>query len=122
MKSELDNNKANYEYVFDYNSDTTTQFFAVRTAEEQAGWFLPLLQSGITLLDRGCGTGEITAGLAEIVEPGTFTGVDISENVLNRAREKAAENKITNIRFEVGDVCKLKYSDHSFDGVFSGHL
>jgi ubiquinone/menaquinone biosynthesis C-methylase UbiE len=35
-----------------------------------ADFFLPHLQSGMTLLDCGCGPGSLTLGLAEAVAPG----------------------------------------------------
>ena len=122
MKSRPDNNKGDQEYIYDYNSDMTTKYHGGRTAKKQAGWFLPYLQQGMKLLDCGCGPGSITVGLAKEVEPGCVTGVDISEIDIERAQKSAAEAKISNIRFEVGDIRNLDFSDDSFDALFDFNL
>ena len=44
-----------------------------RTAENSAGYLLPHLRSGMSLLDVGAGPGTITADLARLVEPGRTT-------------------------------------------------
>jgi SAM-dependent methyltransferase len=50
-----------------------------RTAEERAGFLLPLLQEGMRVLDIGCGPGTITEGL-----PGFVVGVDLVVDRLPR--------------------------------------
>ena len=54
-----------------------------RTAEDSAGYLLPHLRPGLSLLDVGCGPGTITADLAERVAPGPVTAVDQFADVLN---------------------------------------
>ena len=47
------------------------------------------LQSrSLSVLDIGCGTGAFVAGLAERYPNWSYTGVDLSENMLKRARKK----------------------------------
>lgn len=53
-----------------------------------------------TVLDLGTGTGAIALALAD--DAGTVIGRDISEHMLDRAREKAAEQGIENVEFGVG--------------------
>lgn len=53
-----------------------------------------------TVVDLGTGTGAIALELAD--EAGTVIGRDVSEGMLARAREKAAEQGIENARFGVG--------------------
>ncbi len=122
MKSKPDNNKADQEYTYNYESEVTVKYHGSRTAEMHAAWFLPYLQPDMTLLDCGCGSGSITVGLAKAVEPGQVTGVDISEIEIKRARERAAENEITNIRFEIGNAYQLDFPDNSFDALFSHNV
>ncbi|QSG02244.1 class I SAM-dependent methyltransferase [Natranaeroarchaeum sulfidigenes] len=53
-----------------------------------------------TLLDLGAGTGAIALALAE--DAGRVLGRDVSEGMLEQAREKATEREITNIDFREG--------------------
>ena len=69
----------------------------------------------MTVLDVGCGTGAITAGIAKLVAPqGRVVGVDRDETLLAVARQEygGAEN----LSFEHGDVLSLNFSD-AFDVV-----
>lgn len=122
MRNEPDNSKAGQEYIYSDDSATTLKLHAGRTAETHASWFLPYLKQGMSLLDCGCGSGSITVGLSKAVAPGQVTGVDISETEIERARAKAKEDKITNIRFEAGNVYQLAFSDNSFHALFSHNV
>jgi SAM-dependent methyltransferase len=86
-----------------------------RTAENSAGYLLPLLRPGLSLLDAGCGPGTITVDLARRVAPGRVIGLDASSEVVAQARTLAAEDGVTNVQFEVGDLFALRYDDGSFD-------
>jgi SAM-dependent methyltransferase len=55
------------------------------------------------ILDIGCGCGDTTLAAARTANDGTALGVDISEPMLARARERAREEGVTNARFEQGD-------------------
>jgi SAM-dependent methyltransferase len=88
-----------------------------RTAENSAGYLLPHLRSGQSLLDVGCGPGTITADLALLVASGEVVGLDASAEVVAQAAEGAAGSGLTNLRFEVGDLFALDYADGSFDVV-----
>ena len=72
-------------------------------------------------LDVGCGTGEITARLAEKFSKATFVGVDLEENHLVRARKRCAEFG-SRVRFQTGDALALPFGDDSFDLVVCRHL
>lgn len=91
-----------------------------RTAENSAAFLLPYLTEDAKVLDVGCGPGTITAGLAERVPRGRVTGVDASEQVVEQARELAADRP--NLEFTTGDVYALGYPDDSFDVVFAHQI
>jgi len=92
-----------------------------RTAENSAGYLLPLLRAGQSVLDVGCGPGTITVDLATLVSPGRVIGVDRSADAVEEARASAAGSgnaaRTANVTFEVGDVYALDLPDDSVDVV-----
>jgi len=66
------------------------------------------LEAGIDVLDVGCGSGRAVNRLARLYPNSRFTGYDLSEEGVGRARAEAAEAGITNARFEVRDVTRLE--------------
>src|SRR5919106_1649585 len=65
-----------------------------RTAENSAGYLLPHLQPGMSLLDVGAGPGTITADLARLVEPGRTTALEANEPALDITRKAFEENDV----------------------------
>ena len=61
-----------------------------RTAENSAGFLLPHLAPGQRVLDVGCGPGTISADLARRVFPGSVTGIDVADDVIDAARRDAS--------------------------------
>jgi SAM-dependent methyltransferase len=71
---------------------------------------------GARLLDVACGSGQLT--LMASREGFDSTGVDIAENLIERARERGSAESLK-ARFEVADAEALPFSDASFDVVVS---
>ena len=95
----------------------------IRTKEEEEAWINLLTRAigtkRLKILDVGCGTGVIALLLAEMGHE--VTGVDISERMLERAREKAKSIEIP-VKFEFGDAEDLPFDDGNFDVVVNRHL
>ena len=72
--------------------------------------------AGSQLLDVGCGSGQLS--LMAAGDGINVTGVDIAENLIERARARA-EAQHLHARFEVGDAEALPFPDASFDVVVS---
>jgi ubiquinone/menaquinone biosynthesis C-methylase UbiE len=66
------------------------------------------------ILDLACGYGRFTIPLAKIGY--NVEGLDISPNLLQKARECALKEKL-NIKFTLGDMLNLPYKNNSFDSV-----
>jgi ubiquinone/menaquinone biosynthesis C-methylase UbiE len=76
-------------------------------------------QPGDAVLDLGCGFGDTTLRLAELVgEDGSALGVDVSEPFIEEARKDAGEVGAENVSFAVGDV-QITEFEQSFDYAFS---
>src|SRR4051794_17167638 len=72
-----------------------------------------LLRAGMSVLDVGCGTGAITAGIARAVGPeGRAVGVDRDAALLAIARSE--HGALPNLTFEQQDALELRY-DACFD-------
>lgn len=69
------------------------------------------------ILDIAAGTGEPGFSLAALLTDGKVIITDLSNDMLDIAREKAAKKGITNVEFQACDVCALPFPDHTFDAV-----
>src|SRR3954454_5667834 len=83
----------------------TAQAEAIWPQEEPIFARNPPPPSGL-VLDVGCGTGEIIARLAARFPGTSFTGIDLEESHLGRARDRCAQFG-SRVRFEKGDALAL---------------
>jgi SAM-dependent methyltransferase len=83
-------------------------YLTIRRFADHAG---PLIPDTGTVLDLGCGPGEITCELARRHRHLSFLGVDHSAQAIRRAREHAARLGLSNARFEAGDAESLPAAD-----------
>jgi ubiquinone/menaquinone biosynthesis C-methylase UbiE len=76
-------------------------------------------QLGERVLDIGCGFGDTTQRIAELVGPeGEVVGVDAAERFVETARAEASEAGVANASFKVADVQTDPLGD-GFDRTFS---
>src|SRR5919108_2055796 len=75
-----------------------------------------LLPRDLTLADIGCGTGSLTFELARFARK--VIGIDLSNEMLRRARAVAREREVRNVDFRQGDALKLPLNSHSVDAAF----
>lgn len=71
------------------------------------------------VLDIATGTGDLALLIHRILHPKTLIGCDISEGMMDVAREKCLRKGITDIRFDKEDCTALSYPNVSFDAVTS---
>ena len=88
-----------------------------RTAENSAGYLLPLLRPTDRLLDIGVGPGTITVDLATRVPAGTVVGIDNAPAALEAARTLTTARNVTNLTLQPGDAYALDFDADSFDVV-----
>ncbi len=74
---------------------------------------------GDAVLDIGCGTGLTTREAARAAAPGRVVGVDVSERMLERARELTAAEHLDNVQYEPGDAQVHRFAPAGFDVAIS---
>jgi len=73
-------------------------------------------RAGQRVLDVACGDGEPALSLARGVAPnGKVIAIDLSERMIGVACERAKDERLSNVDFQVMDAEKLTLSDGSFD-------
>jgi phosphatidylethanolamine/phosphatidyl-N-methylethanolamine N-methyltransferase len=77
------------------------------------------IQPGERVLEVGVGTG---INLSLYPKHCAVTGIDFSESMLEKARERAAVKAIRNARLLQMDAADLKFADGSFDIVYAPYL
>jgi ubiquinone/menaquinone biosynthesis C-methylase UbiE len=87
-----------------------------RTADNSAGYLLPHLRPGLSLLDVGCGPATLTADLARRVAPGRVVALEATTDALAAAGEELARHPI-DVDLVQGDVHALDMPDATFDVV-----
>ena len=76
------------------------------------------LKDGMKVLDVGAGTGYFTRLLASGPEKVTVTGLDLDDNFVSYARQKASDLGLS-VDFVLGNALALPFADSSFDLVTS---
>jgi ubiquinone/menaquinone biosynthesis methyltransferase len=69
-------------------------------------------------LDIACGTGDITFRLAAKYPAGHIIGLDVTEPMIDYARQR---NTFSNITFTLQDMCRMNFAESSFDIVTGGY-
>lgn len=69
------------------------------------------------VLDIAAGTGEPGLTIATMLTGGRVMITDLSEDMLEIARENAMKRDIKNIETRVCDVCALPFADNTFDAI-----
>ena len=77
------------------------------------------ISPGDEVLDIGCGTGLTTREAARAAAPGRVVGVDVSERMLERARQVTSPERLDNVRYELGDAQVHRFDPAGFDVVIS---
>jgi len=78
------------------------------------------LRPGERVVDLGCGAGTDTLVAAQMVGPeGHVTGVDMTPEMLAKARAAAAELGVVNVEFLEAEIERLPFAEAGFDVVIS---
>src|SRR6266436_1828353 len=94
-----------------------------RLSQPQVSWGKKVLsrlhlRGDESLLDAGCGTGRLTAGLLQALPRGRVVGLDISQNMSRSAREYLFPQFGQRVQLVTADLSDLPFTG-AFDGVVS---
>jgi len=78
------------------------------------------LKEGETVLDLGSGTGfDCFLAANKVGKNGTIIGVDMTPEMIDKARENAEKSNYGNVEFRLGEIEHLPATDNSVDVVIS---
>ncbi|MEW8627975.1 MAG: arsenite methyltransferase [Candidatus Thiodiazotropha sp.] len=78
------------------------------------------LQTGETVVDLGSGGGfDCFLAAAEVGSEGAVIGVDMTPDMLSKARGNAAKGNYTNVEFRLGEIEALPIADNTADVIIS---
>lgn len=78
------------------------------------------LELGQTVLDLGCGAGfDVFIAAREVGVEGKVIGVDMTPEMITKARKIAEENNFEHVEFRLGEIEALPAADNSIDVVIS---
>lgn len=82
---------------------------------------LAQIQDGESILDVAVGTGLILADVVRLNPNGFNAGIDISEGMLQKAREKL-DGILSRIEVKIGSAYEIPYPDQTFDLLTNGYM
>jgi arsenite methyltransferase len=78
------------------------------------------LQPGETVVDLGCGGGfDCFLAARRVGKKGHVIGVDMTPEMIHKARENAAKGKVKNVDFRLGEIEHLPVADGTADVILS---
>ena len=78
------------------------------------------LRAGQVVLDLGSGAGfDCFLAARAVGTSGKVIGIDMTHDMLNKARENAQKNGFTNVEFRLGEIEALPVADNSIDVIIS---
>jgi len=78
------------------------------------------ISPGETVLDLGAGAGfDCFLAAREVGDAGRVIGVDMTPEMVSKARENARHNAFSNVEFRLGEIAHLPVADESVDVVIS---
>ena len=80
------------------------------------------IKNGDSVLEVAVGTGILFERILQLNRTGRNEGVDLTEEMLSRARARVQKSGASGYVLKVGDAYSLHYSDNSFDVVLNNYM
>ena len=105
-------------YIHGYSREESTRLNDQADAVAQFIHYDSTWPEGSTILEAGCGVGAQTKTIASLNAKSNFISIDLSESSVGEAKNRIAEQGITNVDFQEADIYDLPFENASFDHVF----
>lgn len=83
---------------------------------------LAAIQDGESVLEVAVGTGLAFERILHANPSGRVEGIDLTHEMLNRAKRRAAATGLDNFRLSIGDAYELEFADNSFDVLINNYM
>jgi ubiquinone/menaquinone biosynthesis C-methylase UbiE len=83
---------------------------------------LAQINNGENILEVAVGTGAAFAEILKKNQSGRNNGIDLTNEMLGRAKKKAQKSGLNNYHLALGDAYNLAYDNDSFDLVFNNYM
>ncbi|UCG12113.1 MAG: methyltransferase domain-containing protein [Deltaproteobacteria bacterium] len=80
------------------------------------------IQNGEAVLEVAVGTGLAFAEIIKANPEGRNEGIDLTEEMLDRARRRVEKSGMKNYRLELGDAYKLEFQCNAFDVLINNYM
>ena len=122
----LNSKKIKEEFGFDDESKAVQEYASLNNDFMSSNYPLIACQiiarlnlDRVNILDIGTGLGSLACEFASRLPEAEVFGIDISQEMLDKAKQAALEKKLKNLIFSISDACKLEFKDNFFDVVTS---
>jgi ubiquinone/menaquinone biosynthesis C-methylase UbiE len=81
------------------------------------------INTGMRILDVGCGTGDVSLLAAELVgSSGEVVGFDVSDSAIHEARNRISREPLSTIHFIQSDIASLSQDIGKFDAIIGRRI
>ena len=80
------------------------------------------IKNNESILEVACGTGDVFEKIVKINPDGRNVGIDLSPDMLKKAKERFTKIKSVNYELLEGDALQLDFADNTFDSVINNFM
>ncbi len=80
------------------------------------------IKDGLSILEVAVGTGLAFEKILKLNPTGRNEGIDLTNEMLNQAKEKAALSETRNYNLELGDAYSLNFEINTFDTIINNYM
>ena len=80
------------------------------------------INNGQKILEVACGTGLVFENIVKRNPDGKNIGIDLSPDMLEKAKQRLKKNKRSNFELKEGDALQLNFADLTFDTVVNNFM